>query len=83
MAAGPGLADSISPDRIRALVERGKSCRSRRSSNATSPIDGRVIEIELEREKEVYLYEIKILPSDGRYRELKIDARTGAIVRKK
>jgi uncharacterized membrane protein YkoI len=84
MAAGPGLADSVSPDRIRALVERGEILPLEEILKRNqSGIGGRVIEIELEREKEAYLYEIKILRPDGRYRELKIDARTGAVVREK
>ena len=39
-----------------------------------------VIEVELEDEGEALLYEIKILTSTGRVRELQIDARTGVVV---
>jgi uncharacterized membrane protein YkoI len=82
MAAAPGLADSVSPDRIRALVEQGEVLPLEEILKRNEPgIGGRIIEIELERKKETYLYEIKILRPDGRYRELKIDARTGAVVR--
>ena len=48
-----------------------------------SQLVGRIIEVELERERGGYLYEIKVLPPDGRYREFKIDARSGQIVRRK
>lgn len=83
MAAGPGLADSVSPDRIRALVERGEILPLEEILKRNElQIVGRIIEIELEKKNGGYLYEIKILRPDGRYRELKIDARTGAIVRK-
>lgn len=82
LAAAPGLADSISPDRIPALVERGEVLPLEQILKRNEPqITGRIIEIELERKKDTYLYEIKILRPDGRYRELKIDARTGAVVR--
>lgn len=82
MAAAPGQADSVSPDRIRALVERGEILPLEEILKRNEPqIGGRIIEIELERKKDAYLYEIKILRPDGRYRELKIDARTGAVVR--
>jgi uncharacterized membrane protein YkoI len=83
LVATPGLADSVSPDRVRALVERGEILPLEEilKRNEAS-ISGRIIEIELERKKDAYLYEIKVLRPDGRYRELKIDARTGAIVRK-
>jgi uncharacterized membrane protein YkoI len=82
LAAAPGLADSVSPDRIRTLVERGEILPLEEILKRNeSQIAGRIIEIELERKKDGYLYEIKILRPDGRYRELKIDARTGAVVR--
>ena len=75
------FADSLSPDRVRALVERGEILPLeeilKRNELNTS---GRIIEIELERKRGAYVYEIKVLRPDGRYRELKIDARTGAIV---
>ena len=82
LAGVPGLADSVSPDRVSALVERGEILPLEEilKRNEAS-ISGRIIEIELERKKDAYLYEIKILRPDGRYRELKIDARTGAVVR--
>ncbi len=48
-----------------------------------SQLAGRIVEVELERERGAYLYEIKVLQPDGRYREIKIDARSGQIVRRK
>jgi uncharacterized membrane protein YkoI len=75
------LADSLSPDRVRALVERGEILPLeeilKRNELSTG---GRIIEIELERKRGAYVYEIKVLQPDGRYRELKIDARTGSVV---
>ena len=47
---------------------------------ATKEVPGDVIEVELEDEREALLYEIKILTSTGRVREVKIDARTGAVL---
>ena len=75
------LADSLSPDRVLALVERGEilpleEILKRNAANT----GGRIIEIDLERKRGTYVYEIKVLRPDGRYRELKIDARTGAIM---
>jgi uncharacterized membrane protein YkoI len=75
------MADSVSPDRVRSLVERGEilpleEILKRNEANA----GGRIIEIELEAKRAGYVYEIKVLRPDGRYRELKIDARTGALV---
>jgi uncharacterized membrane protein YkoI len=82
LAAAPGLADGVNPDRVRALVERAEILPLEEILKRNEPsISGRIIEIELERKKDAYLYEIKVLRRDGRYRELKIDARTGAVVR--
>lgn len=41
---------------------------------------GQVIATELEREGDVWIYELKLLPPSGRLYELKLDARTGALV---
>lgn len=81
LAGTAALADSIDANRVRALVERGEILALEeilRRNEAT--LGGRVIEIELERKKDRYLYEIKVLAPNGRKREVKIDARTGAVV---
>lgn len=80
----PAIADSIDPALIRALVDRGEILPLEQIMKLNeSQLVGRIIKVELERERGVYLYEIKVLPPDGRYRELKIDARSGQIVRRK
>lgn len=48
---------------------------------ATEQVPGDVIEVELEDEKKALVYEIKILTSTGRVREVKIDARTGKVLK--
>jgi uncharacterized membrane protein YkoI len=78
------LADNLSADRVRALVERGEilpleEILKRNETNTR----GRIIEVELEQKRGAYVYEIKVLRPDGRYRELKIDARTGLIATEK
>lgn len=47
---------------------------------ANEQVPGDVIEVELEDEKKLLVYEIKILTSTGRVREVKIDARTGKVL---
>ena len=44
---------------------------------------GQVLEVELESEGQVWLYEIKLLQPDGRLTKLKVDARTGEILKRK
>lgn len=45
--------------------------------------DGRVIEMELERDDGRWIYEFKLLPPTGRLFELEVDAATGAVIRTK
>jgi uncharacterized membrane protein YkoI len=47
---------------------------------ASKEVPGDVIEVELEDEGEALVYEIKILTSTGRVREVEIDARTGTVL---
>jgi uncharacterized membrane protein YkoI len=82
LSASAALADDLSPERVRALVERGEilpleEILKRNEASA----GGRIIEVEIEQKRGIYVYEIKILRPDGRYRELKIDARTGKMMR--
>lgn len=44
---------------------------------------GQVLEVELEREDEHWLYEIKLLQPDGRLLKLQLDARTADVLRSK
>ena len=48
---------------------------------ADQQVPGDVIEVELEDEHGALVYEIKILTGNGRVREVKIDARTGAVLK--
>jgi uncharacterized membrane protein YkoI len=48
---------------------------------ANRQVAGDVIEVELEDEKGALVYEIKILTSTGRVREVKIDARSGQVLK--
>lgn len=81
LTATAAFADSLSADRVRVLVERGEilSLEEILKRNEAH-VGGRIIEIEIEQKRGTYLYEIKVLRPDGRYRELKIDARTGVLV---
>ena len=48
---------------------------------AQQQVPGDVIEVELEDEKKLLVYEIKILTGTGRVREVKIDARNGKVIK--
>lgn len=86
LAWTPALADKerdkrIAPDEIRALVTGGELMPLdeilRRNE---THIVGRVLDLHLERKRDTYIYDIKVLRADGRYGKIEIDARTGVIV---
>ena len=75
LGATPGWADSISPETARELVRRGDILSLREVLSRMRPtVEGEIIEVALETEGPRYLYRIKALGNDGRYREY----RTGA-----
>jgi uncharacterized membrane protein YkoI len=68
-------------DAIRSALQRGEVLPlSKILAIASQRVPGDVIEVELEDEERVLVYEIKILTDGGRVREIKIDARTGAVL---
>lgn len=44
---------------------------------------GQVLEVELEHEKQQWQYEIKLLQPDGRLMKLRVDGRTGEVLKRK
>ncbi|HWL46488.1 MAG TPA: PepSY domain-containing protein [Sphingomonadaceae bacterium] len=91
-AAGMGFATSAEAgDRqekarelaaIRAAVQRGELLPLPRIMDlARARVPGDVVKTELESKRERLIYEVKILTRAGRVREVKLDARTGRILR--
>ena len=82
-ASGPALAskDRISADVVRDLVGKGELMPLeeilRRNDAA---LEGRILEIELERKSAGYVYEIKVLRPDGRKFEVKVNGQTGDVI---
>ena len=72
----------LSAERIRTLVERGEILPlADILKKHEAGLAGRIIEIEVEAKRGGYLYEIKVLRTDGSYRELEIDARSGTLIK--
>ncbi|HHL45046.1 MAG TPA: peptidase [Gammaproteobacteria bacterium] len=46
-------------------------------------VQGSILEVELERERGLYLYEIEVLNNNGSVTELEFDATTGALIKSK
>ena len=80
-AAGPGLADD-DHDRARAALERGEVLPLATLLERLAPvIDGDIIELELERERRRWVYEITYIDGRGRLIELEVDAADGTVLK--
>ena len=70
-------------DKARSLKEGGEIVPLETILNkAKTDQPGRVVETELERKGERYVYEIKIVDDKGTVRELKYDAKTGELLKR-
>ena len=80
--AGSGDKKKSEHDAIREALQRGETLPlARILAIAQQAVAGDVIEVELEREKDTLVYEIKVLTATGRVREVEVDARTGAVLK--
>ncbi|MBF0126172.1 MAG: PepSY domain-containing protein [Magnetococcales bacterium] len=79
-----GLADDEDHERARRLVRSGeiRSLESILRSHGKR-LEGRLLEVELERKNGLFLYEIELVNGQGRVVELEFDARTGKLLREK
>lgn len=78
-----GLADS-DHDRARKAVELGEVMPLQQILQKISKdYPGQVLEVELERENQAWIYEIKQLSAGGVLTKLEVDAKTGAVIKQK
>lgn len=81
VVAGGDDKDAREHDAIRGALQRGEvQPLAKILTIAQEKVPGDVIEVELETERGVLIYEIKVLTQSGRVREVKIDARTGTVL---
>lgn len=80
----PGRADGDDHERARQALEAGEIL-SLRTVLERMALDypGQVMEVELEREEGVWVYEIKLLRTGGALVKLEVDARDGRVRRVK
>ncbi len=83
LGAGASYAgDGHDHDRARRALESGEILPLRAILDGVDrDYPGQIMEVELEREDARWLYEIKLLRTDGALVKLKIDARDGALLR--
>ncbi|MBB4196670.1 hypothetical protein CCR94_21950 [Rhodoblastus sphagnicola] len=79
--ATPGRAESVSPETARDLVRNGDILALHDVLSRIRPaIEGEIIAVALETDGRRFLYRIKALGRDGRYRDYRADAKDGAAV---
>lgn len=76
-------SDQEDHDRARQAVQAGQVLPLRTVLEKLERAQpGQVMEVELERESGRWIYEVKLLQTDGRLVKLKLDAQTAAVLRR-
>lgn len=84
MLAGPADASRSDHEQARRAVEAGEIMPLRSVLDAIeTDYPGQVVEVELEHEDGLLVYEIKVLQASGQRLKLILDARTGEVLRVK
>lgn len=84
-SVGAASADSrLRQDEVRQLRESGKILPMEEILTRVRKIQpGQVVEIELEREKDAYVYEVKVIDEKDGIHKLELDASNGNVLRRK
>ncbi|MFZ1682484.1 MAG: PepSY domain-containing protein [Rhizobiaceae bacterium] len=83
LAAAPAAADKGGHDEddLRVAVKRGEALPLKAILEVIRPVTGdNIVEIEPKRRSGRLMYDIYYIRSDGRRREIRVDARDGAII---
>lgn len=84
LSVAPVRADDDDHERARRAVEAGQILPLRDVlARLERTYPGRVLEVELERDDGLWIYEVKLLQADGRLLKLKLDAKTAAVLKEK
>jgi uncharacterized membrane protein YkoI len=84
LSASPAFAEGRDRDHeaVRSALMRNEILPlSRILAIAAERAPGDVLKIELERDRTALVYEVKILAPNGKVREVKIDAKTGVVLK--
>ena len=77
----PAAADDEDHDRARKALEAGEILPLAKILDRLRAVyPGDALEVELERDDNRWLYEVKLLRSDGKLLKLKVDARDGEVI---
>jgi uncharacterized membrane protein YkoI len=82
LAGSGAYADDVGPEVAKKLLSDGRiRPLSEILTAVNAKIPGQMLDVELERENGVYVYEFKLLRPDGKVQEVEADASTGNILK--
>jgi uncharacterized membrane protein YkoI len=82
LAAASARADDVGPDVARRLLSEGRiRPLAEIIETVKAHVPGETMEVELELEDGVYVYDLKLLRPDGRVQEVEADAASGRILK--
>jgi uncharacterized membrane protein YkoI len=82
LVAAVARADDIGPEMARKLLSEGRIRPLAEILEVVkAAVPGETVEVELELDDGIYVYEVKQLNSEGRVKEIKTNAATGKIVK--
>jgi uncharacterized membrane protein YkoI len=77
-----GRADDIGQDAAKQLLSEGRiKPLAVILAAVKEQVPGEMLEVELEQEKGIYVYEIKLLRPDGKVQEVEADAASGKVLK--
>lgn len=76
------IADDVGPDVAKRLLSEGRIRSLAEIIEAVkAKVPGELMEVELEMEDGIYVYDVKLLGPNGRVQEVEADAKTGNILK--
>lgn len=82
LAAGAARADDVGPELAKRLLSEGRiKPLAEIISGVQAKVPGEMLEVQLELDDGIYVYELKLLRPNGKVREVEADAASGNILK--
>ena len=82
LASGSACADDVGPEVAKRLLSEGRiKPLSEILSAVQATLPGEMLEVQLELDDSIYVYELKLLRADGKVQEIEADAASGKILK--
>jgi uncharacterized membrane protein YkoI len=82
LTAGAARADDVGPEVAKRLLSEGRiKPLSEIISGVQAKVPGEVLEVQLELDDGIYVYELKLLRPNGKVQEVEADAASGSILK--